>query len=255
MFNFIYEFQPNLVMNILRKIFFYFRSVVAVEPKYRILYRPFIWWTQIKRKINGKNPKEAIIRPTTELVIDGFQGSANSFATELFIQSQKHPVELSHHLHSPSQIIEAINLKIPVLLTIREPKGAVISLMSRWPHVSVNQGIRSYIAFYSKLKPYASDLIISDFEQTTKHLDVMINRVNQKFNTNFDAVNVNQFDKKKAIEKKHKTKKTSLRSQIKQKNIAEFEKNINPLLITKANEIYQDFISLCEKQEKKFNLQ
>lgn len=241
MFKSMREGRLDKVTYILRRVMFSLRSMVAIYPAYSFFYQPFIWWNQLKRKSNGKNPSGAIIRTDTELVIDGFQGSANSFATEAFQYSQTKPVILAHHLHSPSQIIQAVNLDIPVLLTIREPMAAVISLTSRWSYVSVTQGLKSYIAFYSELKPYRSQLVVSDFIQTTKHLDTIIDGVNQKFNCDFTLINVEEINNKYKLKSTHKTSDNSSRNETKQQKKAEFETQKNIILLEKANQVYQDF--------------
>jgi len=143
-----------MMINQLKKISFSFRSLVAREPTLWVLYRPYIWWAQIKQYTAGADPKECIIRSDTELVIDGFQGSANSFFTQAFKASQTHPVTLAHHMHSPAQIIQAVEQNIPIILTIRDPVGSVISLTRRWPYITVTQGLSSYIAFYTKVSRY-----------------------------------------------------------------------------------------------------
>ena len=182
--------QTTSLVTQLRQLNFSFHSLVAREPQYWLLHQPYIWWAQFKKQHRGIHPQESLVGSHTELVIDGFQGSANSFATKAFKLCQTHPVTLAHHLHSPAQIIKAAQLNIPILLTIREPIGAVLSLTSRWSYVSLKQALQSYIAFYTKLEPYASHYVISTFEQTTQHLDLVVGRVNEKFGTHFDLIDV-----------------------------------------------------------------
>lgn len=182
--------HKTLLVTQLRQLNFSFHSVVAREPQYWLLHQPYIWWSQYKKQQRGIHPQESIVGTHTELVIDGFQGSANSFATQAFKLCQTQPVTLAHHLHSAAQIIKAAQLNIPILLTIREPVGAVLSLTSRWPYVSLKQALESYIAFYSKLEPHASDCVISTFDQTTQHLDDVVERINKKFGTHFDLIDV-----------------------------------------------------------------
>ena len=85
---------------------FEIRSLLAREPLLAPLNWPVIWWTQHKnRGIIDIN--ECFVGDHTEFVIDGFQGSGNSFATVAFKRSQETPVKIAHHLHSPVQIIKA----------------------------------------------------------------------------------------------------------------------------------------------------
>lgn len=161
------------------------RSLIAREPLLAWPHHFTVWWTQ--HKVGEYiNIEECRVGQDTEFVLDGFQGSGNSFATVAFKRCQRRTVNLAHHLHSPAQIIKAVHLEIPTLITIREPRGAALSLTSRWPYVTVQQALRSYIRFYTKIEPYVEHLVLSPFEKTTGHLDEVFAEVNRKFGTQFD---------------------------------------------------------------------
>jgi len=162
------------------------RSLVAREPWLSPLHRLVIWWTQYKQRPHI-DVRECRVGPDTELVIDGFQGTANSFAARAFKYAQDDSVRLAHHLHSPAQIIKAVEGDIPTLVTIRNPVDAAASLISRWPYVTPRQALRSYTRFYQKIEPYKSALLISPFPVTTQHLDVAFQTVNHRFDTGFSV--------------------------------------------------------------------
>lgn len=235
-------FETHLLINKPRQLSFSFRSLVAREPKLWLLYQPYLAWSKIKLIAVGDDSQERMITSNTELIIDGFQGSANSFATVAFQISQKRHVKLAHHLHAPSQIIQAIEKKIPVLLTVREPFGTVLSLVSRWPYISVTQGLKSYIGFYQKLEPYASNYVVSTFEQTTKNLDSVIEAVNTKFATNFDVVDVEKANTE--IRAKFASEKETKRKILKQEKKKDFATANNTKLLEEANSLYQKYQSM-----------
>ena len=162
------------------------RSLVAREPWLSPLHQVVIWWTQYKQRPHI-DVRECRVGPDTEFVIDGFQGTANSFAARAFKHAQDEPVRLAHHLHAPAQIIKAVENDIPTLITIRNPVDAAASLLSRWPYVTPRQALRSYTRFYQKLEPYKSAVLISPFPVTTQHLDVAFQAVNDRFGTDFSV--------------------------------------------------------------------
>ncbi|MEL6262465.1 MAG: hypothetical protein AAFR12_15505 [Cyanobacteria bacterium J06626_6] len=230
----------NLAVQKLKGLIFSVRSVVAREPAFWLLYQPYIFWDQLKIK-SFIPVRERVVLPDTELVIDGFQGSANSFATVAFKQSQQEIVKLAHHMHSPAQIIQATRRDIPVLLTIREPQATVLSLTSRWPYISVTAGLRSYIAFYSKLRPHAPKHVVSTFESTTQHLDQVVQAINDKFDTHFDLVNTAKVN----TELKAKTSaadEAAQRAPIKAAKREEFSSERNQQLLERANLVYQSYL-------------
>lgn len=236
-------------MNQPKKLSFSLRSILAQEPELWLLYQPYIWVIQMKFKKAGVDPKESLVNSYTQLVIDGFMGSANSFATRAFKSSQMQSVILAHHLHSPTQIVKATKWRIPVLLTIREPMGTILSLTSRWPYISVTQGLKSYIGFYTTLKPYVSNYIVSTFEYTTQHLDLVIQVMNAKFDTHFDLVNIDRANaefRQGECDPQARDK----RNRLKQEKKEEFEIKKNKKLLRQANDIYKQFEVISQQTLK-----
>lgn len=244
------KIQGDSSVNMLRGLNFSFRSLVAREPSFWLLYQPYIIWNQKKKKANGVEPRESVVGSHTELVIDGFQGSANSFATIAFKQSQTKFVNLAHHLHSPVQIIQAIEKNIPVLLTIREPEGAVLSLTSRWSYVCVNSAIKSYIGFYSKLKAYTDGLIVSTFPQTTQQLDKVVVILNNRFGTNFDLVDVAKANVEAREKVNDDPKVYVLKQNLKQHKKQELALEKNCRLLRDAQALHQEYAAIAKQQMK-----
>lgn len=242
MFKTIWQIQSSPIMNLPRRLSFSVRSRVSREPSLWLLYQPYLWWGQMKRRATGGTLWEGLLLPDTELVIDGFQGSANSFATVAFRRSQTRQVKLMHHRHAATLIIRAVEQDIPVLLTVREPVGTVLSVASRWPHIAPTQILHSYIGFYSKLEPYASRCVVSTLELTTCHLDRVVRAINDRFGTDFDLVDVAQANTKFKPTRNHM--RTEPLKQEKRKELATPE---NTQLIEKAKAVYQKFEAIAQQ--------
>jgi hypothetical protein len=180
-------------MNALRayvlRLKFAVRSTVAREPGLALLHRPVIWWQQYKilryYRRHGATIRDCVVGAHTDFVLDGFQGSGNSFAAAAVERSQERSVQLAHHMHAPAQIIAGVRRGLPTLVTLRPPTGAVASLTSRWPYVTLPQALRCYARFYRKIEPYAEGFVISPFAKTTGALGEVIRTVNQRFGTDF----------------------------------------------------------------------
>lgn len=240
------KLQNTLLIQKLRQISFVFRSLVSREPYLKFLYYPYLWWGQIKRRNeNISQASEGLLLPDTEIVIDGFQGSANSFATAIFKKNQARHVKITHHRHAPIIIIEAVKLGIPVVITIREPEKAVISLTRRWPHISVVRALKSYIGFYSKLEPYADRCVISTFELTTQHFDRVIEKVNTKYNTKFDLVDmaIANLERHKKI-----SKKTEEVKDIRRRKMEELANLEGSSLLLTAQHIYNVYEDISRQE-------
>jgi len=65
-------------------------------------------------------PAGSRITGETEVVIDGFPRSGNTFAVVAFRQAQSRRVSVAHHGHVPALAIEAHRRGVPALVLIRE---------------------------------------------------------------------------------------------------------------------------------------
>lgn len=141
------------------------------------LYLPFA-----RHKYRGHSPE--VIGPGTELVIDGYFRSANTFAVWAFQLSQDRPVRLAHHLHAPAQLISAARAGIPALLLIREPQGAILSELL-YDHVALPDSLVAYSRFYTSLMRYLDSFVVGEFEQVTHDFGAVVRRLNTRFGTSF----------------------------------------------------------------------
>jgi hypothetical protein len=138
------------------------------------------------KNVFGSN-KENICDLHTELVIEGFPRSANSFAFWAFRFSQDRPVKIAHHVHVPAQVIYAVKHEIPSLVLIREPADAVIALKIRYPWIAIKDALYAYKVFYKRIQPYFEGFVLATFEDVTTDYGEVIRKVNEKFGTRFNV--------------------------------------------------------------------
>ena len=124
------------------EISFLLRSFVG---RYPWLYYPIY-------NLVPKNSRLAVARDT-QLVIEGFPRSANTFAVLAFESLQPNKFKIAHHMHVPAQIIRAAHFKIPTIVLIRNPTDSVISFVIRDTKISIEQALKCYISFYEKIYP------------------------------------------------------------------------------------------------------
>lgn len=122
---------------------------------------------------------------TTEIVIEGFQRSANTFAVAAFQFAQDREIEIAHHLHAAAQIKRADRLGVPAVVLVREPSEAILSLMVRDPTASMRWALRSYIRFYSSVIPYLDKAVVAPFATVTSDFASIIRMVNARYGTAF----------------------------------------------------------------------
>jgi hypothetical protein len=127
----------------------------------------------------------AIVRQNTEVVIEGYPRSANTFAVLAFKVAQQRPIRIAHHRHVPAQVIWAARRDLPILVLVRSPLDAVLSRAIRTPFLSIEQCLRDYIRFYARLVPYQGKFMVSTFDQVVQDYGQVISRLNNRFNTSF----------------------------------------------------------------------
>jgi hypothetical protein len=143
-----------------------------------------------------RKDRSRMVTPDTQLVIEGFPRSGNSFARVAFNHAQNERVRIAHGLHVPAQVIRAARWRIPTLVLIRNPRDAVLSFAIRDP-ISVDQALRYYISFYETVEKYRDAYVLGLFEEVTEDYGRVIKRINEKFGTTFslfrhDEPNVNK---------------------------------------------------------------
>jgi hypothetical protein len=95
----------------------------------------------------------------TQIVIEGFPRSGNTFAVAAFQQAQRESVRVAHHLHMPAQVIRAAQWSIPIFLLARKPTDAALSWVIRGPGVPIRQTLKHYVSFYEKAAEYRHSLV------------------------------------------------------------------------------------------------
>ena len=139
------------------------------------------------RLFRTRDDAKRIVSRDTQLVIEGFPRSGNSFARRAFVVAQNGSFDttrIAHHLHVPAQVVQAARWQIPTLVLIRRPRDAVLSF-ALWDPISVDQALRYYLSFYETVEKYRDAYVLGLFEEVTEDFGQVIKRMNDKFGTTF----------------------------------------------------------------------
>jgi hypothetical protein len=158
------------------------------------LYRLFV-----AVHLRTRNDLVRAVTPQTQLVIEGFPRSGNSFARRAFVLAQKEgpgKTRIAHHMHVPAQVVRAARWQIPTLVLVRRPRDAVLSY-AVWGPISLEQALRFYLSFYETVEKYRDAYVLGLFEEITEDFGQVIKHINDKFGTTFspfrhDEENVNK---------------------------------------------------------------
>lgn len=127
-----------------------------------------------------------LVHPDTDILIEGFPRSANSFAVAAFRLAQGRPVDVAHHTHAPGHVLAALRLGVPALVLIREPEESVLEFVIVRPDLTLRQALRGWVRFYAALLGRRSQFVVGPFPEVTSDFGAVIRRTNRKFGTGFN---------------------------------------------------------------------
>ena len=117
----------------------------------------------------------------TELVIEGFPRSGNTFTVLCLQDVAQNQLLLSSHVHHPSQLKLAVDRGVPTVLVVREPVAALSSYLTFGQHGRPADVFREYYLYHRELIPYADRVLILDFEEIISDMPAIIERINCRF--------------------------------------------------------------------------
>jgi hypothetical protein len=121
------------------------------------------------------------ITDRTQLVIEGFPRSSNTFAAAAILEASHNMVVVASHVHTPSQVIEAARRHVPTLVVVREPRATVRSLIMAAPHVRVATGIAEWIHHHELVWESRDSFVVGTFQQVTTDFGAVTQRINRRF--------------------------------------------------------------------------
>lgn len=120
----------------------------------------------------------------TELCIDGFMRSGNSFAVRSF-QHANPDAKLAHHLHCSGHLRRCLQLGVPVVALIREPQAAISSAMVFMNQRDPDEALFRYLKINRWVRDHSRDLLIADFELVISDFSRVIQRINERFGSSY----------------------------------------------------------------------
>jgi len=135
----------------------------------------------------GDDPRKRFVqRGVTDICIEGYPRSANTFAVYMFRQANQ--VHIGHHTHSIVNIRRAIRFGVPCMVLLRDPKAAIVSLFiaKRW--ANLDDVVWRYISFYRWVESRLESVVIAEFDEVTTDYNYVIKKVNRKFGATFSYI-------------------------------------------------------------------
>ncbi|WP_271077053.1 hypothetical protein [Aurantiacibacter sp. MUD61] len=128
----------------------------------------------------------SLLADDTDILIDGFPRSANSWTVRVFRFWQRMDrVRVAHHQHSEAHIVAATTRGVPVLVLVRDPADAIRSWCLHDSSIESAWALSRWLRFYEAVERIADRAVIATFEQATGDPGAVFARVNARFGTRF----------------------------------------------------------------------
>jgi len=156
---------------------------------------PGLYLTLLRLKRRNHWSRIWIVERDTDVVIEGFPRSANSFARAAFHSLQPN-LKYATHVHSCAQVVQACRWSIPTMVLLRNPEGAACGLVAfnwelqgRKPReidaAAVDRALRRYLDFYEPLERYRSKFFVAHFPEVITDFGRVMIAFNKRFEKDY----------------------------------------------------------------------
>jgi hypothetical protein len=125
-----------------------------------------------------------VVDARTDIVIEGFARSGNSFFV-VFFQQENPSAQVAHHIHVAGQLRAAVTRRLPAVLLIRDPLQSLSSLLIVDDRLSFGVAFDSFAQFLKGAAAVRDELLVVDFRYAVEQPNRVIEAINRRFGTTF----------------------------------------------------------------------
>jgi len=123
--------------------------------------------------------------PDTDIVIEGFPRSGNTFAVAAFLVANGRTVRIGRHLHGAPHVLRAVRYGLPTLVLVRKPADAVPSYLVRRPSLTPEDALLEYLDFYRTAWRVRDGFVVGLFDDVVSDYGAVLHAVDDRFGTHF----------------------------------------------------------------------
>ncbi|MEX2451511.1 MAG: hypothetical protein WD407_11700 [Rhodospirillales bacterium] len=127
------------------------------------------------KRLTGRGARDHLCDRTTDLCIEGYPSSGNSFSYAV-LRLANERLRIAHHCHSVANLELALGYAIPAVCLIRDPENAITSRLARFGG-DLRDAVLEYVDFYDFTLRHLDRLTVVTFEEVTQHTGVFLDRV------------------------------------------------------------------------------
>jgi hypothetical protein len=156
------------------------RRSLAYDLKTRVAASPTLALPLARFRHHG-----IVLSDATEVVIEGYPRSANSFSVVAFEVAQGRRAAIAHHTHAPAHVLAAVRHRIPTIVLARDPAEAALEFLLVRRELTAAQALLGYVRFYGPLLGAADRFVVGLFPQVTTDFGLVMTALNRRSGTSF----------------------------------------------------------------------
>ena len=133
------------------------------------------WLYRLAKHLTDKRAKALLCGRNSDLCIEGYQSSGNSFSFAL-LRVANVKLRIAHHCHSFANLQMALDYGVPAVCLVRHPEDAISSRVARF-NSDLEDSILEYIDFYELAQKQLDRLIVVTFEVLTKNTEQFLRQM------------------------------------------------------------------------------
>jgi hypothetical protein len=148
-----------------------------------------------------RHPDRNVVTSSTDVVIEGFPGSANTYVREALLLVEP-SLRIASHTHSPANALEGARRGVPTLVLVRDPVAATLSFVDRHGGHTPAWALRRYVTFHEALLGRLDGIHVATFEDATTRLGVVIDAMNEALASSLPAFDDEDLDLRRRLDDK-----------------------------------------------------
>jgi hypothetical protein len=160
------------------------RLARRVSPRLRTRIHWWLYDTPVVSEFLSRHDpvmRIAHVSRDTELVMDGFPRSGNSYARAALFHANGIDIKVSTHGHSHRFVHQGVKFGIPVIVLVRDPDAAISSLLRFEPTADARMLADAYTRYYSHVLRLVDSVVVAPFEEVIADFGAVLERCNAKF--------------------------------------------------------------------------
>lgn len=138
------------------------------------------------RVAQRRTPTRTAVDATTDLLIDGFPRSGNSYLVS-WIGRANPQLRIASHMHSIAHVHAAVRRRVPTVVVVRRPEEAIASLAVYAPQSPLERHIARYRRFHRGMRKLADAVLISPFPVTTGAPELVVDALRPRMAVALEA--------------------------------------------------------------------